>query len=74
MPEEISNRILSRILVFAGLPTFLGMLSLPLFYYLKVHALGLLLTCLGVPAGLNAGIPLQSCIFICVHTPDQHDD
>ena len=46
VPEEISNRILRRILVFAGLPTLLGMLSLPLFYYLKVHAFGLLLTCL----------------------------
>ena len=46
VPEEISNRILRRIIVFAGLPTFLGMLSLPLFYYLKVHALGLPLTCL----------------------------
>ena len=46
VPEEISNRILRRILVFAGLPTFLGMLSLPLFYFLKVPALGLPLTCL----------------------------
>ena len=38
VPEEISNRILGRILVFAGLPTFFGIMSLPLFYYLKVHA------------------------------------
>ena len=74
VPEEISNRILSRILVFAGLPTFLGMLSLPLFYYLKVHALGLPLTCLDLPAGLNVRIPLLSCIIMHVHTPDQHDD
>lgn len=36
VPEEISNRILRRILVFAGIPTFSGILSLPLFYYLKV--------------------------------------
>ena len=36
VPEEISNRILGRILVFAGIPTFTGILSLPLFYYLKV--------------------------------------
>ena len=37
VPEEISNRILSRILIFAGIPTFTGILSLPLFYYLKVY-------------------------------------
>ena len=36
VPEEISNRILQRILVFAGIPTVSGILSLPLFYYLKV--------------------------------------
>ena len=39
VPEEISNRILRRILIFAGLPTFSGILSLPLFYYLKVQLL-----------------------------------
>lgn len=36
VPEEISARILRRIIIFAGVPTFLGILSLPVFYYLKV--------------------------------------
>ncbi|BDA48155.1 probable protein PAM68, chloroplastic at C-terminar half [Coccomyxa sp. Obi] len=36
VPEEISARVLRRILIFSGIPTFTGFLSLPLFYYLKV--------------------------------------
>lgn len=36
VPEEISARILRRILFFAGVPTFTGFVSLPLFWYLKV--------------------------------------
>ncbi|EIE18568.1 hypothetical protein COCSUDRAFT_9085, partial [Coccomyxa subellipsoidea C-169] len=36
VPEEISARILRRIIIFSGIPTFTGFLSLPLFYYLKV--------------------------------------
>jgi len=34
--ELVSTRILYRILAFAGLPTFSGILLLPLFYFLKV--------------------------------------
>eukprot|EP00471_Norrisiella_sphaerica_P007244 CAMPEP_0184478680 /NCGR_PEP_ID=MMETSP0113_2-20130426/645_1 /TAXON_ID=91329 /ORGANISM="Norrisiella sphaerica, Strain BC52" /LENGTH=228 /DNA_ID=CAMNT_0026856563 /DNA_START=760 /DNA_END=1444 /DNA_ORIENTATION=+ len=34
--EQVSTRILQRILTFAGIPTFTGILLLPLFYFLKV--------------------------------------
>jgi hypothetical protein len=36
VPQQISGRILRRVLLFSGLPTLAGVLSLPLFYYLKV--------------------------------------
>ena len=39
VPEVISQRVLRRVLVFAGLPTVVGVMSLPLFYYLRVHHL-----------------------------------
>lgn len=41
VPEEISERILRRILLFAGVPTFTGFVSLPLFWYLKVRTAAL---------------------------------
>ena len=38
VPQQISERVLRRIILFSGLPTLAGLLSLPLFYYLKVAA------------------------------------
>jgi hypothetical protein len=32
----VTNRMLSRVLIFAGLPVFFGLLLYPCFYYLKV--------------------------------------
>eukprot|EP00470_Lotharella_oceanica_P005857 CAMPEP_0170178074 /NCGR_PEP_ID=MMETSP0040_2-20121228/11650_1 /TAXON_ID=641309 /ORGANISM="Lotharella oceanica, Strain CCMP622" /LENGTH=205 /DNA_ID=CAMNT_0010421031 /DNA_START=61 /DNA_END=678 /DNA_ORIENTATION=+ len=34
--EQVSNRILGRMVTFAGIPTFSGILLLPLFYFLRV--------------------------------------
>lgn len=36
VPSVVTDRMLKRIIVFAGLPVFLGLTLLPLFYYLKV--------------------------------------
>lgn len=36
VPQQVNDRILNRILVFAGVPVFLGFSLFPLFYYLKV--------------------------------------
>lgn len=46
VPEEISERILRRILLFAGVPTFTGFVSLPLFWYLKVRTAALKPSCM----------------------------
>jgi hypothetical protein len=37
----VTNRMLSRVLVFAGLPVLCGLLLYPLFYYLKVSNISL---------------------------------
>eukprot|EP01023_Acetabularia_acetabulum_P022719 TRINITY_DN22307_c0_g1_i2.p3 TRINITY_DN22307_c0_g1~~TRINITY_DN22307_c0_g1_i2.p3 ORF type:complete len:124 (+),score=6.94 TRINITY_DN22307_c0_g1_i2:108-479(+) len=36
VPQQINDRMLKRILIFSGLPVFLGFMLYPLFYYLKV--------------------------------------
>eukprot|EP00210_Caulerpa_lentillifera_P002657 g2537.t2 len=35
LPSSVANRMLSRIIIFCGVPVFTGLLTLPLFYYLK---------------------------------------
>ncbi len=60
VPEEISARILRRIIIFSGIPTFTGFLSLPLFYYLKV------LEALRFPAIGQLPLPLFVGISACI--------
>lgn len=36
VPSVITDRMLKRVLIFAGAPVFLGVMLYPLFYYLKV--------------------------------------
>lgn len=36
VPAVVTNRMLQRMLIFAGLPVFFGILLFPVFYYLKV--------------------------------------
>ena len=36
VPEEVNARVLQRILIFAGVPVFTGIILLPLIVYLKV--------------------------------------
>lgn len=38
VPQEVTDRMLRRILTFAGLPVAVSILFLPLFYFLKVCA------------------------------------
>jgi hypothetical protein len=52
VPEEISARILRRIIIFSGIPTFTGFLSLPLFYYLKVCSCFLTSNAISLPLAL----------------------
>lgn len=36
VPSFVADRMLSRIFIFSGVPVFVGLLTLPLIYYLKV--------------------------------------
>jgi hypothetical protein len=42
-PVVVTDRMLQRIVIFAGLPVFAGFMLYPLFYYLKVRTCGLML-------------------------------
>ena len=44
VPEEVNARVLQRILIFAGVPVFTGILLLPLIVYLKVCMMTLMST------------------------------
>jgi hypothetical protein len=37
IPDAVSNRMLNRVLVFAGIPATVGLLFFPFFYYLKTQ-------------------------------------
>ena len=69
VPEEISARVLRRILIFSGIPTFTGFLSLPLFYYLKArsacsHAALSYIRMKSVDTAAHATVPLHwDCTF-----------
>ena len=43
VPSYVANRMLRRIAIFSGVPVFLGLCLLPVFYYLQV------LPCIAAP-------------------------
>ena len=64
VPQQVNDRILNRILVFAGIPVFFGFSLFPFFYYLKVTLA--ISTRAGVEAqvynpfrGLGENVPLR---------------
>jgi len=66
VPQQVNDRILNRILVFAGVPVFFGFSLFPLFYYLKVrpHAPGMIL--------LWHAVHRIGCLFHANHFPPRN--
>ena len=63
MPQQVTDRMLKRILICSGLPVATGILLFPFFYFLKVRSTGL-------PGMSNPGAMLVWNIEVAAHVHD----